>query len=121
MLDFKLTADGDLDINKSGDISITESVCQAVRVRLLWVLGEWRLIPSLGFPYFEEVLVKNPSQTKIEHLIRKTVMSVDSVTDVKNIDFSLDSKTRVVRIAVTFCVGEETFREEVENKWLSTV
>lgn len=121
MLDFKLNSDGDLDIDGSGDISITESVSQAVRVRLLWALGEWRLIPSLGFPYFEEVLVKNPSTAKIEHLIRKTVMSVDEVTDVKNIEFSLDAKTRAARIAVTFCVGDKTFREEVENKWLNTV
>ena len=87
MIDLKLTKDGDLELTMKGDVSPTQSVCQAVRIRLLWFLEEWRLGPELGFPYFEEVFIKNPSDTKIKHLIRETVMSVDEVTDVESIDF----------------------------------
>ena len=83
MIDLKLNATGDLDISAAGDISSTDSIIQAVRIRLLWFFGEWRLMPSLGFPYFENLLVKNPNESKLRHLIRETVMSVDGVTDVR--------------------------------------
>ena len=102
MLDFKLTKSGDLELTDGGDILTTESVCQAVRVRLLWFFDEWRLGPDMGFPYFENVFVKNPSESKIRHLIRETVMSVDEVTDVTEISFSLNSRTREAAITVSF-------------------
>lgn len=121
MLDFKLTEDGDLELTEEGDILTTESICQAVRVRLRWFLEEWRLGPKMGFPYFEEVFVKNPSEAKIRHLVRETVMSVDGVTDVESIEYSTDRKTRSSTIAVVFCTDEETFREEVNIRWQTTV
>ena len=108
MIDFKLTEDGDLELTEGGDILATESVCQAVRVRLLWFLNEWRLAPDMGFPYFEDVFVKNPSESKIRHLIRKTVMAVDEVTDVTEISFSMDVRTRSAAVA------------EVTIQWQST-
>ena len=120
MIDLKLTKDGDLELTMKGDVSPTQSVCQAVRIRLLWFLEEWRLGPGLGFPYFEEVFVKNPSDTKIKYLIRETVMSVDEVTDVESIDFSLDNRTRSASISVVFCTDEDTYTEEVKIQWQHT-
>ena len=40
----KTDAAGDLEITPAGDICTTSSVAQAVRIRLRWFLGEWRLI-----------------------------------------------------------------------------
>lgn len=117
MTDFKLAKDGDLYISPTGDIAITQSVCQAVRIRLLWFLGEWRLIPQIGFPYFQDVFVKNPSESKIRHYIRETVMSVDEVTDVTKIDFSIDKRTRAAKIKVEFSANGEMYYEEVEGNW----
>ena len=120
MLDFKLTNSGDLELTDGGDILTTDSVCQAVRIRLLWFLDEWRLGPDMGFPYFENVFVKNPSESKIRHLIRETVMSVDEVTDVTEISFSVNNRTREANIAVSFTTDEDTFREEVNIEWQNT-
>lgn len=117
MLDLKLAKDGDLYISPNGDIALTQSVCQAVRIRLLWFLKEWRLIPQLGFPYFEEVFVKNPSESKIRHYIREEIMSVDEVTDVTQIDFSLNKHTRAAKIRVEFSANGEHYYEEVECNW----
>lgn len=120
MLDLKLDQSGDLELSDSGDISSTESICQAVRIRLLWFFEEWRLGPDMGFPYFEEVFIKNPSETKIRHLVRETVMEVDGVTDVESIEYSTDRRTRSATIAVVFCTDEDTFREEVNIQWQNT-
>lgn len=117
MIDLKLNNSGDLEISDAGDIASTDSITQAVRIRLLWFLNEWRLGPSLGFPYYEEVFVKNPNEAKISHHIRETVMSVEGVIEVKKIEFYFDRYTREAVIAVTFATDEDTFREEVKTKW----
>lgn len=117
MTDFKLAKDGDLYISPDGDIAITQSVCQAVRVRLLWFFREWRLMPQIGFPYFEEVFVKKPSESKIRHYIREEIMSVNEVTDVTKIDFSIDKRTRAAKIKVEFSANGEMYYEEVECNW----
>lgn len=121
MLDFKLTESGDLELTAGGDILTTNSICQAVRLRLLWFFGEWRLGPQFGFPHFENTFVKNPSETKLRHLIRNTVMEVEGVTDVEEITFSIDKRTRDATIIVLFATDEETYREEVNIRWQNTV
>ena len=45
VIDFKLSPDWDLELSAVGDISATDSIVQAVRVRLLWFFQEWRLGP----------------------------------------------------------------------------
>ncbi|RHP63878.1 hypothetical protein DXA66_04690 [Faecalibacterium sp. OF03-6AC] len=117
MIDLKLNATGDLDISAAGDISSTDSIIQAVRIRLLWFFGEWRLMPSLGFPYFENLLVKNPNESKLRHLIRETVMSVDGVKDVTDISFDIDKKNRSASVAISFTTDEDRFREEIRIPW----
>ena len=45
--DLKLTNSGDLEISEDGDVSLTQSVRQAVLIRLRWLFGEWRpLLPE---------------------------------------------------------------------------
>jgi hypothetical protein len=117
LIDLKLNATGDLDISAAGDISSTDSIIQAVRIRLLWFFGEWRLIPSLGFPYFENLLVKNPNESKLRHLILETVMSVDGVKDVTDISFDIDKKNRSASVAISFTTDEDRFREEIRIPW----
>lgn len=117
MIDLKLDASGDLEISPAGDVSVTESIVQAVRIRLLWFFDEWRLGPTLGFPYFENMFVKNPNETKLKHLLRETVMSVEGVTEVKEISLQQDRKTRQTAISIVFSTDEDTFREEVKIKW----
>ena len=113
MIDLKLDATGDLELSAAGDISATDSIVQAVRIRLFWFFGEWRLMP----PYFENLLVKNPNESKLRHLIRETVMSVDGVTDVSEILFNIDKKSRRASVGITFNTDEDSFREEVKIPW----
>lgn len=113
MLDIKLNADGDLDVSAFGDISTTESVRQAVLIRLRWIYDEWRLGPEYGFPWFEEVFVKNPNTIKIKQLIREEILKVSEVraAEVTKIDY--DPAKRTAKFYYTVKVGEETYREEV--------
>ena len=50
-MDILLSADGDLFLSEKGDISLTESVAQKIKIRLKWWLGEWRWDEEEGLPY----------------------------------------------------------------------
>lgn len=114
MIDIRLNKDGDIDVSQIGDISLTESVRQAVLIRLRWIYGEWRLGPELGFPWFEEVFVKNPNTPKIRQLVRDEILQVEGVTaaDVQSVTY--DPVKRTAKFVYTCGVGEAIFREEVE-------
>ena len=111
--DILLDGSGDLHISETGDISLTDSIRQAVVVRLKWFEGEWRFAPEYGVPYFDNMLVKNPNLVKIRSLIRAEIMSVESVTDVKNITINVDKHNRTAKITLDITTYEETHREEV--------
>lgn len=113
MLDIKLDKDGDLDVSAVGDISLTESVRQAVLVRLRWIYNEWRLGPELGFPWFDDVFVKNPNTERIRQDIRSAIMEVDGVTAATVTTATYDRAKRSATFAYTCTVGEDTFNEEV--------
>lgn len=113
MTDFKLTDDWDIAIDEQGEISTTESIRQAVLVRLKWFLDEWRLGPTLGFPYFEEVFQKNPNVSKIKQYIRETVIAVEGVTKITKVEIAVDKQKRTAVFYVTFATAYETYTQEV--------
>lgn len=113
MYDLALNELGDLAISNIGDVSLTESIRQIVLIRLKWIHDEWRLGPELGFPYFEDVLVKNPNLETVCALIRNEIMQIEGVTDAEVIDYSFDKQTRKATFQFQFAIEEELFREEV--------
>ena len=112
-LDIALDRDGDLYVTETGDIGLTDNVRQAVRVRLLWFLGEWKFAPDFGVPYYEEILTKRPSYDSMRGIIRSEVISVEKVKDVKNITFNFDKPNRKMIIALDIIVDDRVYREEV--------
>ena len=121
MLDILLTPDGDLNITENGDIQLTGSVRQAVRILLLWFFREWRFSPQFGVPYFEDVLVKNPNIARIRAHIRREAMGVREVADIRNLQVEMNAHRRMARITFAAVTGEETYMEEVEIQWPNTV
>lgn len=113
MLDILLTPDGDLKVSDTGDISLTQSVRQAVKIRLRWIFNEWRLGPEFGFPWFEEMFVKNPNTVKLRQLIREEIMSVEEVTAAEVTSVTFDKGNREATFVYTCSVGEAVFREEL--------
>ena len=101
MKDLLLTRDGDLYINPAtGDIEITDSVEQAIRIRLLWFYNEWRLGPEHGIPYYEEILVKGPNKLRIRQLFREAILSVAEVESVEELSADITPERKLF---ITYC------------------
>lgn len=114
MIDILLDKDGDISITPSGDITLTESVMQAVKVRLRWILNEWRFAPEYGFPWFEDMLVKKPDFDKLKSIIRSEVLSVDGVKSCEVNRVTFDKDNRKATFEYQFSVDDETYMEEME-------
>lgn len=113
MPDMRLNGQGDLLVTEDGDIMLTDSIRQAVMIRLRWLLAEWRLGPDLGFPWFQQVLVKNPNLARIRSEIQRTVLSVKGVTSCRVTKVNYNRGSRRASFSFTFTVGKQTFDEEV--------
>lgn len=114
VLDILLDTGGDYKISDTGDIILTQSVRQAIKIRLKWFLGEWRLGPLLGLDYWGTVLVKNPNLVKVRQAIRDEILSVSEVTGVNCVDLKADAAKRQLIVSYEAVTSEETFREEVK-------
>jgi hypothetical protein len=112
--DILLTGDGDLKVGENGDIALTDSVRQAIKIRLLWFLREWRFAPDYGVPYYEEILVKNPNLERIRRIIKNEILSVEEAGSVKSVTIAYDKSSRVAGISFIAVVNGEELRDEVK-------
>lgn len=116
-MDLLLDASGDLVVSKSGDISLTDSVAQKVRIRLKWLESEWRWNPNEGLPYLQQLFVKNPDTDTFESLVRAKIFEVPEITGVEDVSITYDKHTRKARIYFVALTDNETIREEVSLSW----
>lgn len=113
MLDLLLDSGGDLKISDNGEITLTQSAAQAIKIRLKWFFNEWKFYPPFGVPYYEEILIKNPSKLQTEQLVREQILSVDEVQDVSELEVELNSYTRTMKVNFAALVNGEILRKEM--------
>lgn len=114
MKDLLLGEDGDLYLTDTSDVVITDSVRQAIRIRLLWFLSEWRLGPSLGVPYYEDFFVKRGNMLKMRADIRAALMSVEEVTSVNSLTITVNPQTWTAKVLFSVSTTEGVYKSEVE-------
>lgn len=112
--DLALDTNGDLYFSSDGDVVVTDSLRQAIQIKLRWALGEWTYNPELGIPYFEEILIKKPDTQKIANVIRSALMEFSEVKNVESctVDFKKYERKCVVRFVVQ--TDNEIIESEVE-------
>ena len=114
MKDILLDNNGDIYVSKDADIVVTDSIMQAIRIRLRWFLGECALYnKDVGTDYYGVVLLKNPDFVLASSEIRSQIMLVEGVIEVPSINISIDAKTREAVISYTVKTDTETYRDEV--------
>ena len=73
-------------------------VKQKIRHRLQFHLGEWFLDRSLGFPWIDRVLVKNPNINAVRSAIATVIQNTTGVQSVDLTDFSFDRAARQLSV-----------------------
>lgn len=80
----------------SGAAEILQHVLQNLRT----FLGEWFLDNTVGIPYFQQILVKNPNLGDVDALIQKAINRTPGVTALSKYSSDLNTATR--QLFVTF-------------------
>ncbi len=101
MNDLQMTNKGDLAI-LNYDIATTDSIEQAILIRLRWFFSEWVYDTELGVEWFEKVLIKSPNKLLVRRMIEDTVLSVDGVTDVSDVKLTIFNSTRKAQISFKY-------------------
>lgn len=111
MKDLLLDKNGDLVVNPTTGVTITDSVAQAIKIRLQWFFNEWRFAPQYGVPYFEEILVKNPKNLRVRQIIRDEILSVEEVEQVTKLNIIMNPNRKAL---ITFSAIVAGVQSEME-------
>lgn len=111
--DLLLDDGGDLAINSKGNLDITDSVIQAIQIKLRWAYGEWAYNPDFGVPYFEKVFIKNPDKIEIENILRSEILSVEEVLSIDSFSLVLNKKNRTATVKFTVSTASGNATGEV--------
>lgn len=99
--DFKLDASGDLAF-EGGDLVLevgVASIASDLHARLQTFRGEWFLDGSIGIPFFDQVLVKQPNMTAIRALLRTEILDTPGIADVLELTTNYDNATRTLALS----------------------
>ena len=95
----KLNSDNDIIIGRgTSRVEGLPFTIQLVKNRLLTVLGEWKANPSLGLPWFSDIMIKAPDLSLVEGLILNCIKETPHVLDVLSINLQLDKDNRILNV-----------------------
>lgn len=116
-MDLKLS--GSTLVIESGDLVLVdglEAIAQDVTTRLRMFLGEWFLNTKAGVPYFERILVKNPSVPDVLSILSEVVTKtpgVQAITEGLTWDYSAADRSATVAFKANTIAGPLTYDQEL--------
>jgi len=75
-----------------------EFMAQKIETNLGLMFNEWFLNRDLGFPYYDELLKKNPDLKKVRTLLIAYILGIVGVKDVISLDAKFISESRTLKI-----------------------
>lgn len=100
MADLKLTASGDLEIERDSLVLIdgVDAVAQDLLLRLRFFKGEWFLDTRLGMPYFQKLLGVKPNASVVKNIFRTAIQNTPGVLTINDLSVDYNGQTRAVRV-----------------------
>lgn len=100
---FLCTENGDLDItdNKLSLVDGAQEVLQLIRNNLRFFQGEEPLNPTMGVPYFQQILDKATPISTAEAILKSVVQNTDGVKEVLGFALTVNAATRQASVSFT--------------------
>ena len=93
----------DIYLDANGQIALTATpLDQRIDCRLRTFLGEFWLDQTIGIPYFQEILKKNPDMQAVRAAFASEIQKVPGVKTLESLSVSIDRASR--KLTVTFSV-----------------
>lgn len=87
----------DLALDETGDVLLLdgiEAIAQQIRIRLLFVRGEWFLDRREGTPYVGEIWGEPADTNQLAAIFRQVVATTPGVLSVERLTVTFDDDTR---------------------------
>jgi len=113
----KLDSNFDLVIQNNSFVLLNgrDAIAQHMRVRYSLFLGEWRYDTSVGVPYYQDVLIKNPQFVVVQEVLKKTALDTPGITDLYSFNFDLNnSREAFLNLSAQSTDGIIDFNQTVE-------
>ena len=111
MSDLKINDENELIIS-NGDLVLTtednDAIPQHLRQRLRVLKGEWFLDRTIGLPYFDLIMEKNPSSKLVAAVFKKTILDTPGVLKLNSFDLSFDRINRKVSVSFEATISNGT-------------
>lgn len=93
-----LLLDGDLVLTADADSRGANNILQNILQRMSFFLGEWFLDNTQGLPWFQQILVKGPDQSKIDAIFQNAIMGTPGVTQLLSYTFTPNTTARTLNV-----------------------
>jgi hypothetical protein len=105
-------------ISPQGDFVLTsgtDAVVQYIGQVLKTFLEEWFLDQTIGIPYYQELLKKNPDQTTMESAIKAAILACPGMLELTSFSLTTDTPHRALNVSFTgTCeAGEIVFNDSI--------
>tara|TARA_R110000803_G_scaffold13482_1_gene37856 strand:- start:7344 stop:7709 length:366 start_codon:yes stop_codon:yes gene_type:complete len=84
----------------------TDAITQRLKVSLLFFKGEWFLNTEFGVPYYQSILRKGITKTKVDGIFKKKILGVDGVISILGFTSTYSAASR--EYTVTFSCKAST-------------
>jgi len=103
---------GDLYLDASGDIVLTEDrveeVDQRLRVRFQLYKGEWFADANAGTPWFQQILIKGAKDETIRAVLSQVIEGTPGISHLMSLDYVYDRQARTLEVAFEAAVDGGT-------------
>jgi hypothetical protein len=118
MSDLKLVdSTWDLEISNADLVIITQkdALRQFLKQRLQMFFGEWFLDSSLGVPYFQEIMTKQPAFEAVDAIFKRQILETPGITQLDEFNLEYDNVNRTLSLSfrANSTEGVIDFNEEV--------
>lgn len=82
---------------ESSDLRFVEGrdeMLQNLKIRLLFIGGEWFLDTEAGVPYFDEVWIKNPDPALVDDIFKSVILETEGIVDLVEFNSEYNTLTR---------------------------
>jgi hypothetical protein len=117
MIDIELDPTTNDLVLDSFDLSLIKDVRQVAQnlaIRLRFFLGEWYLDTTVGLPYYEYILVKNPNQIQVESFIKEEIAATQGIEQITAFSSSFDIVKRIYSVAFSVKTLNDNLQLELE-------
>lgn len=86
----------------------TQTVSQRLKIRLLTFRNEWFLDTNYGVPWFQEILGKKPSKSKVDQILQQQILLENGVKEIVSFSSTLINRQYSLKFQVRVISGEVT-------------